>query len=106
MNDHEIKTMRDLESLRTREAHAAIVASLPFHVPSAWVFLGGKFNQVKFHNVVRCCQCGATIGRGRAGRRCKACREKAVDSLSDVALPYGFGGKPVIQVRIPGEEQQ
>lgn len=75
MNDHDGKTMRDLKAMRAREAHAAIVASLPFHVPSAWVFLGNKLSRVKMHNVTRCCQCGVKIGRGRDGRRCKTCRE-------------------------------
>lgn len=27
------------------------------------------------HNVTECCECGAEIGRGRDGRRCKKCRE-------------------------------
>ena len=26
------------------------------------------------HNVTECCQCGATIGPGRDGRKCKPCR--------------------------------
>lgn len=28
----------------------------------------------KQRNVTACCQCGGTIGPGRSGRRCKACR--------------------------------
>ena len=31
--------------------------------------------ELKQHNVEECCQCGAKIGRGRDGRRCRACRE-------------------------------
>lgn len=27
------------------------------------------------YNVTECCQCGATIGPGRDGRRCKSCRQ-------------------------------
>jgi hypothetical protein len=29
---------------------------------------------VKRHNVTECCQCGAAIGPGKAGRKCKPCR--------------------------------
>jgi ribosomal protein L40E len=31
--------------------------------------------ELKRHNVETCYQCGARIGRGRAGRKCRKCRE-------------------------------
>lgn len=31
--------------------------------------------EMKQHNVEVCFQCGARIGRGRAGRKCRKCRE-------------------------------
>jgi hypothetical protein len=106
VSDNDDETQRRIDEQRRRMHSPA--SALARVLPLIMLWGGGHFSsrETKAHNVTECCQCGATIGRGRDGRRCKACREKDVDDLSDVALPYGFGGKPVVEVRIPGEVQQ